>query len=241
MDLPDAVVRYADRAEAVIDLYVPSVPAHDTVVFVHGGFWKAAYDRRHARPLARALAEEGHLVALPEYRRVGDVRDGGGWPVTGDDVRTAVRRLPELLPGSGIDTPTRTIAAGHSAGGHLALWLANEDVHLDRVVGLAPVSDLVEAERLGLGGGAVRALMGGGPGEVDYRPADPLTRLSDRPDARVLVQHGTDDDTVPIELSRGLEHAHPWIDVREQSGVGHYDVLDPASSAFADLVAALAE
>ena len=76
--LPDATVRYADHDDAVIDLHLPDDPPDRLVVLIHGGFWKAEWDRRPTRPFARALADAGCLVATPEYRRVGI---GGGWPV----------------------------------------------------------------------------------------------------------------------------------------------------------------
>ena len=124
-DLPDATVRYAGHEDAVVDVHLPGgsrpgSPDVPLLVLLHGGFWKQEWDRRHTRPMARALADRGVVVATPEYRRV---RGGGGWPVTGDDVHLAVRRLPELLDGLGIATGP-TLVTGHSAGGHLALWLA---------------------------------------------------------------------------------------------------------------------
>ena len=86
----------------VADLFLPPAnpgpAAAPLVVFLHGGFWRAAYDRKHARPLAEALAAAGFAVCVPEYRRVG--QDGGGWPGTFDDVRAAVARLPELVAGA---------------------------------------------------------------------------------------------------------------------------------------------
>ena len=127
------------------------------------------------------------MVATPEYRRVGG---GGGWPVTGDDVQLAVRRLPELL-GRARHRHRRTlVVTGHSAGGHLALWLATLDLPIARVVPLAPVCDLREAIRLGLGDGATQALLDG----ADPRPADPMTLLDDRPACDVAIVHGADDD-----------------------------------------------
>jgi acetyl esterase/lipase len=233
---PDATLRYADHDDAVIDVHLPAEETDRLLVFLHGGFWKAKYDRRHTRPLARALAEEGWTVATPEYRRVGT---GGGWPTTANDIRTAMQTLPNLLAGIG-KPATRTVVSGHSAGGHLALWLASEEFAIDRVVALAPVADLREAARLGLGGSATQAFMGGRPDEVDYRPADPIARLARRPSAEIVVLHGTADDTVPVSISRGLRDAHPWVDVRELDGVGHDEFLEPGSAAWLPLLGALA-
>ena len=229
-DLPDATVRYADHEHGVIDLHLPPGAARGVLVLVHGGFWKAEYDRRPTRPMAAALATEGWVVASPEYRRV---RAGGGWPVTGDDVRRAVERLPELL--SGLDLPTGPVSvAGHSAGGHLALWLATCGLELSRVVGLAPVCDLGEAIRLDLGGGATEALLQG----RDPAEADPMVLLADRPDVPVRIVHGRDDEDVPVSLSRGLVRRHRWVELVEVD-CGHFEVIEPGSVAWPAVLAAL--
>ena len=234
--LPDATVRYAGHEDAVVDLHLPGGPRPTgpdapLVVLLHGGFWKHEWDRRHTRPMARALADLGMAVATPEYRRV---RGGGGWPVTGDDVHLAVRRLPDLLGGLGIATGP-TVVTGHSAGGHLALWLATLDLPVARVVALAPVCDLREAIRLHLGGDAATALLG----DADPASADPMVLFADRPSCVVEVVHGVEDDAVPVSLSRGLAAAYPWIRLRELPGVGHFEVIEPGSVAWPTVVEAL--
>jgi acetyl esterase/lipase len=236
--LPDAVVRYAAHDDGLIDVHLPaSGPTGPLVVLLHGGFWKAAYDRRHTRAAAAALAAQGFVVATPEYRRVGE---GGGWPVTAQDVDEAVGALPRLLEGLGVRA-TGMVVAGHSAGGHLALWLANRAHPIDRVVGLAPVGDLRAAARDRLGDGATQALLGGEPAERPeaYDAADPLTRMTARPACEVVVLHGSADDVVPVANSRSLAGARPFVDLRVLDGAGHFDLVDPTSAAWPAVVEAL--
>lgn len=244
--LPDAVLRYADHEDGIVDVHLPrsagtgdpADPAARVVVLIHGGFWKTAYDRRHTRPMARALAAAGFVVASPEYRRVGPGGQGG-WPVTAQDVRRAVERLPELLEGIGVRSGA-TLVTGHSAGGHLALWLATAGLPIERTVALAPACDLRRTAALSLGGGAVAALMGGGPDEVDYDPADPMVRFEDVARSDVAIVHGTLDDSVPVELSRGFVARHPWVRLTELP-VGHFELIDPADAAFGTVLEALLE
>ncbi|RNL81308.1 alpha/beta hydrolase family protein [Nocardioides marmorisolisilvae] len=224
--LPDAVVRYGDHELAVIDLHVPVEANGTLVVLVHGGFWKQQFDRTHTREQARALADAGYLVATPEYRRVGG---GGGWPTTALDVEAAVNALPVLIAGLGL-TFERAALTGHSAGGHLVTWLLTRAlaVDFDRVVPVAGVVDLVLADERHLGSDAVLRFLDGAP----VTEADPMTLLTAAPNAVVQLLHGADDDTVPIELSRRFVAAHPWAELVELPGVGHFEFLDPADPAF---------
>ena len=234
-DLPDAVVRYADHEDAVLDVHLPDGRAERLVVLLHGGFWRSAWDRTHTRPMARALADEGCVVATPEYRRVGDGRGGGGgWPVTCEDVLTATTRTPELLRDLDLPVPGTTVLTGHSAGGHLALWLACRGIAADRFVPLAPVGDLGEAVRRNLGDGATSAFLDG----ADPGPADPMVLLSAGLGAEIVIVHGVADDVVPVELSRGLVEQHGFVRLEEVPG-GHVEVIEPGSVAWPSVCTAL--
>lgn len=203
-------------------------------MLVHGGFWRAAYDRVHIRPLAQALAADGFVVAVPEYRRVGGEGDlAGGWPTTFEDLTAAMSTLPGLLDELGVPVD-HIVVMGHSAGGHLALWLANEPFDVDRVVGLAPVGDLRAAAAAGLGSAAVPALLGGMPDDVPerYDAADPATRLATTPTCPVTIIHGVEDAEVPVEISRGLAARHPHVQLVELVGVEHFGLIDPLSPAW---------
>ncbi|MGY2877138.1 acetyl esterase/lipase [Marmoricola sp. URHA0025 HA25] len=233
-DLPDAVLRYADHEDGLLDVHLPERANGVTVLLLHGGFWKTAYDRTHTRPMAVALAAAGFQVVIPEYRRVGP-GGAGGWPRTGADVHLAATRLPELLAGIGREVGTLRVT-GHSAGGHLALWLATRGIPVDRVVGLAPVCDLREALRLRLGSDAARSFLG----DSDPDVADPMVLLDERPGVEIRIVHGVDDDTVPVSLSRGLVRRHPWVRLEEVPG-GHYELIEPGSIVWPEVVRALAD
>jgi acetyl esterase/lipase len=247
------------------------------VIFLHGGFWRAAYDRTHTRPLAAALAAEGFAVCTPEFRKIGQPQ--GGWPGTFDDVAAAVDALPALIgalpplpplagspaehragqpgPAAGVGQISGlgpVIFAGHSAGGHLALWAAarhrlpaGSPWHASTpgcagVVALAAVSDLVSGYQRRLGNGAVAELLGGGPARqaARYALTDPAVLVPTG--IPVDLVHGRDDEVVPCELS--AEYAARARAVGDDvtyhavSGADHFDVIDPLSPAWTQVLAA---
>lgn len=237
------MARYGSHADALIDLYLPPDTRRGAplTMLIHGGFWKAQYDRKHVRPLAHALQQKGHVVALPEFRRVGGAPGlEGGYPATFDDVLNAVTALPDILARLGVQ-PGPTTLAGHSAGGHLVLWLASQPIAVKHVVALAPVADLRAGFLENLGEGAVRGLLGGSPSEFPerYAATDPATRLSKRPACDITVVHGQDDDRVPISQSRDLVARFPWITLHELERTEHFAVIDPLLHAWPVVSAAI--
>jgi acetyl esterase/lipase len=237
---PDAVLRYGEHRDAVVDVHLPveapgEISPAPLLVLLHGGFWRQGWDRRHTRPLASALRDLGWLVATPEYRRTGGL---GGWPRTFDDI-TALQEqllplLHEVLPGR--VTPAQPTLVGHSAGGHLVLWWSltagSATVPPRRTVALAPVSDLARAHSENLGSGAVAALLGGGVAQVPerYAVADPAARwrAGGIPAGEVVLVHGGDDESVPVQHSRDLA-----IDVGVELlelDCEHFALIDPLSA-----------
>ena len=213
------------------------------MLFLHGGFWRQQYDRSHVGPIASALAAEGFPVVTPEYRRTG--APGGGWPGTLDDVAAGVRTVPALVAARTAVDPGRVVLAGHSAGGHLALWaaadLARTDQGVRAVVALAPIADLGAAYHLDLDGGAVAALLGGGPDEFPdrYVRADPLGLVPLR--TRLALVHGTRDAHVPVDFSRRFAAAARAAGdtvIGEFPDVEHFSLIDPLTSAFPVVLAA---
>ena len=95
------------------------------MVLIHGGFWRTPFDRELMDPLAEDLAERGFAAWNIDDRRVGDGGGGESWRVTLDDVAASLDQLGALSAEHPLDTD-RTALVGHSAGGHLALWLSSE-------------------------------------------------------------------------------------------------------------------
>jgi acetyl esterase/lipase len=118
---PDLTVPYGPLAEHVVDLRLPRDLPAPLIVLIHGGFWRPAYDRTHLGPMGQALAAAGYVVAVPEYRRAGLA--GEGWTGTFDDIALAAGEVGPIAGAHGADLGTTTWA-GHSAGGHLAVWAA---------------------------------------------------------------------------------------------------------------------
>ncbi|MBZ9643983.1 alpha/beta hydrolase [Streptomyces sp. PSKA30] len=271
---PDAVAAYGDHPDQVIDFYAPRGEAGPgglapLVVVLHGGAWRAPYDRRHVTPFADFLARRGFAVANVEYRRGAEGADssagsgGGGpvagrWPETFDDVAAALDALPalvrEALPQA---DPRRTVLTGHSAGGHLALWAAARHVlpadapwRTDRpaplrgVVALAPIADFTVADKLDVCGGAARQLLGGGLEFAERRPyADPALLLPTGI-ATTLVQGRTD---IVVPQAVGESYADAAAKAGEVVGltlledVGHFPLIDPAADACAVVAEEIAQ
>lgn len=229
---PDLTLSYGPLAEHVIDVRLPPRLPGPPLVMIHGGFWRAAYDRTHTGPLTSALAAAGSVVAVPEYRRTGG---GGGWPETFDDVAAALAAIPRLLAPYADGPP---VLVGHSAGGHLAVWAAVRGSLA--AVSLAGCVDLRMCSSLGLDDGATDLLLGGNPSTVPdrYAYADPA-RLP-APSAPVILLHGTADDRVPISVSRSYA-ARTGALLWELPEVGHFALIDPLSAAWPRVLEAVGQ
>lgn len=188
------------------------------VVFVHGGYFRPGIDRTHARPTAKALAELGYRVLLPEYRRELGNPDA------------ALTDLAELA--RSLDEPA--VWMGHSAGGFLVLHRAFDDVDFRAIVALAPVASLAETAEEHLGEDAVRNWIGATPSEQPetYRRLDPQVLAATRAeqgqpldaDPRIFLLHGGLDVTVPVKQTIGFPAAKKVVEAAH-----HFDLIDPES------------
>jgi acetyl esterase/lipase len=226
------------------DLWLPATAGpHPVVLLLHGGFWYHAWERDLMDGLAADLARRGIAAWNVEYRRVGA---GGGWPVTGDDAARATEHLVALAPVYDLDLG-RVVLVGHSAGAQLALWVAargrRATVHPVLAVGLATIGDLARALSDGIGGGSVARLLAGDPDGPDSALADssPIARLPIG--VAQLLAHAVDDDVVPpyqtTDYAAAALSVGDSVTVVDTGPGGHYDLIDPSSSAWAAVAARL--
>jgi len=235
----DARLTYGSDPNQFLDLRLP--PDKGTpcplLINIHGGYWRAKYTLDHAGHLCAALTAKGLATANLEYRRVGN--EGGGWPGTFADIRSAYQFLIQNAHRNGFDKQ-RIVVMGHSAGAQLALCLAAHESSLAAVISLAGVVDLQRAYQLHLSNDAVVKFLRGTPTEVPdhYREADPMA-LSVVNTPQWLF-HGIADDVVPPTFSRDYvdrKHKRTGKDTEdvhllEIADTDHFDVIDPLSKAW---------
>jgi acetyl esterase/lipase len=120
---PDATVRYGADALQVVDVWKPAgAGPHPAVVMIHGGCWQTAIAERDIMNwIAGDLRTHGVGVWNIEYR---GVDRGGGYPGTYEDVGAAADMFAARGAEFGFKTDAPVVVIGHSAGGHLTLWLA---------------------------------------------------------------------------------------------------------------------
>lgn len=228
---PDLTVTYGDEMDQVADIrYGGRGSELPLLVLIHGGFWKPEYDRAHAEAMSSALAEAGWTTLTLEYRRV-----SGEPELILHDVVTALESLPARVA----QHNGQVILVGHSAGGHLVLWLAAQRLTFDLhgVLALAPAADLEMAHALNLGDGAVLRFLGVDPA---HKPDVNPMRLS-APTVAVAILQGGADEIVPPAVSHAYCAAFPKTRLVELSDVGHFALIDPASSAWESVLSVLSE
>ncbi|WP_082451249.1 alpha/beta hydrolase [Sphingomonas sp. Leaf30] len=151
---PDATIAYGSDQMQKVDVWRPKGKGpFPVVVMVHGGCWTTSIaDRSLMNWVADDLRKDGLAVWNIDYRSVD--RAGGGYPGTFEDAAKATDALSANAATFDLDT-RRIVAIGHSAGGHLALWLAarvkipaasplhsSTPLHVDHVISLGGLPDL---------------------------------------------------------------------------------------------------
>lgn len=227
------------------------------MIVIHGGCWRNRHSLEYISRLADWLTREhGFATWNIEYRRLGDA--GGGWPGTHQDVGRAVDFLRTLAEAYPLDLG-HVLAAGHSAGGQLALWLATrgrlgsasalhvaDALPIHGVLGLAAITDL-DTYRIGPPdscNAAVEPLLGGTPEQHPLRYADtsPLRRLPLGVPA-AFVQGALDAIVTEASVSHFIAQARAAGDRCELfvlQDCAHFEPSVPVPASLTQLTAAIA-
>ena len=214
--------------EPLPDLFLPdgggTVPL---VVLVPGGGWSTA-DPTGLTGLAEHLADDGSAAALARIRAA---TDGVRYPVPVEDVLCEVASATAEVRAQGYD-PDPVVVLGHSSGAHLAALAVltasdhpascpHRAVVPDALIGISGPYDISRLPDVAV------ALMGSTPEEEPdaWTSANPVAQAHRRPRVPVLLLHGADDTTVPVDFTRQLARAlrrggHPTT-VEVLPGVDH--------------------
>jgi len=244
---PDSTIRYGEAALQVADLWLPAGPGpHPVVLMVHGGCWQTEIaDRRIMNWIADDLKRRGIAIWNIDYRGVD--RPGGGYPGTFLDASAAADALRANAARYRLDL-SRLVAVGHSAGGHLALWLAArprlpadsplrsaDPLPIHEVISLGGLPDLEEAARSenGCGNEVVARLTNGHFADTSVPRLAPLGL------PQVLI-NGLQDRIIPTAYAEGyarpMRAAGDDVRVRMIDRAGHVELIAPDTVAWAATV-----
>lgn len=242
--LPNATLAYGTDATQVVDIWLPAGRGpHPTVIMVHGGCWTTEIaDRTIMNWIADDLRKRGIAVWNIDYRGVD--RPGGGYPGTYRDASAAADLLRVNAGRYNLDV-RRLTAVGHSAGGHLALWLAGRHrlprnsllrsqrpIPIRTVVSLGGLPDLEQAARppgSGCGTEVIPKISGGRYDETSVPRLGPL-RVS-----QVLI-NGSQDKIIPVafasDYASAMRSKGDRVVVRMLDQSGHVELIAPETAAW---------
>jgi acetyl esterase/lipase len=245
---PSATITYGTESMQRADLWLPAGKGpHPTVLMVHGGCWQTEIaDRRIMDWISDDLRRRGIAVWNIDYRGVD--REGGGYPGTFLDAAAATDALRTHAAKYNLDI-SPLVAVGHSAGGHLALWLAGRKrlpagsplrtanpLPIHKVVSLGGLPDLEEAARppgSGCGIEVIAKISGGRFAETS------VPRLLPLGVEQVLI-NGLQDRIIPNAYAEGYaapaRAAGDKVKVRMIDQTGHVELIAPETAAWAAAV-----
>jgi acetyl esterase/lipase len=232
-------IAYGPGPRQQLDIYpAPGTSAKPVIVFFYGGGWDSGRRQDYAWA-ARALAAQGFVTIVPDYRLVPEVR----FPAFLEDAAAAVRWARDHAAAYGGD-PDRIVLMGHSAGAYNAVMLGLDRRYLDDagvpqaairgVVGLAGPYDFYpwDAE-------ASRNAFGQYPEPLQTQPVT-FARADAPP---VLLLHGEADPTVrprnSVRLAAKLREAGARVETKLYPGVDHRAIVLALSKPFRGRAATL--
>jgi acetyl esterase/lipase len=210
---------------------------------VHGGCWTTeTADRTIMNWISDDLRNRGIAVWNIDYRGVD--RPGGGYPGTFKDASAAADLLQGNAERYNLDVK-RLTAVGHSAGGHIALWLAGRHrlpkssvlrsqrpMPIRTVISLGGLPDLEQAARppgSGCGTEVIPKISGGRYDETSVPRLGPLR-------ARQVLINGSQDKIIPVAFASNYASAMrakgDRVVVRMVDQSGHVELIAPETQAW---------
>jgi acetyl esterase/lipase len=232
-------IAYGGEKRQKLDVYVPADPngpeatrtavrassaaLRPVVVFWYGGSWQDG-SKSEYRFVAAALAERGFIAVLPDYRLYPQVK----FPDFVDDAAKAVAWVQQHAEEFGGD-PRHIVLMGHSAGAHLAAFVALKPDFLIRAGGkpewIAGLVGLAGPYAMTPNTRALRKIFGRPYTAADYQPV----RFVSPKAPPTFLAHGLDDHLVSVHQSEALRDALRRNDVRVEAELypdrGHADVV----------------
>lgn len=219
-------IAYGTERRQKLDVYVPndaSGTPRPVVIFWYGGSWDSG-DRGSYRFVGAALASQGLVTVLPDYR----LYPGAKFPVFLDDAANAVAWVDQHAREFGGD-PRRIVLMGHSAGAHMAAFLALNREFLkahgarpDHIVGLVGLSG---PYILAPNTPVLHTIFAKPYTEADWQPA----RFVSSEAPPTFLAHGMDDTLVSVKQTETLRDAmrahHVRVEAELYPGVGHADTV----------------
>jgi acetyl esterase/lipase len=233
-------IPYGPGDRKSLDVYVPKQQAGPlpVVVFFYGGSWKRG-KRANYRFAADALAGNGYLAVVPDYRVYPEVR----FPAFVEDGAKAVRWVLEHAAEFGGD-PGQIYLMGHSAGAHIATlltlderYLAAEGMAAKRIRGTIAL-----AGPYAFYPSRTRSIAPIFAHLADENAARPIAFV-DGDEAPLLLLHGETDRTVraanTVALSKAVRAAGGRVRHIIYPGVGHIGIVSALAPSFRDVAPVL--
>jgi acetyl esterase/lipase len=209
-------------------------------MFIHGGSWRNGRKDDYSFAGA-ALAAQGFLTAIPNYRLAPEVR----FPTFIEDCAAALRWVQDNAAAYGGD-PSRIVIVGHSAGAYNTMMLALDLRYLQGAgVGASAVKGAV-----GLAGpydffpfdvAATQDAFAGAPDPILTQPIH-FARADAPP---LFLLWGTDDTTVGprniASLERAIQAVGGSVAVKIYERVDHVEILLALSRPFRGRATVLAD
>jgi len=191
-----------------LNVYQPATQpkiAPPLMVLIHGGGWGAG-DKKDFWWTAQEFVRRGYVAASLSYRLTGLK----GMPIPIYDCKSAIRFLRAHAAEYGFN-PNIIIVGGHSAGGHLAEFLAasNGVKNFDQGEYLNVSSDVQAAYPMAGIANLIAYVSHGaaqGPDAAKWENASPVHWIS-KMSAPMFICHGGDDNLVPLSQPNELKAA----------------------------------